>query len=586
MVKGFFSFLLMTLLVTSVGIGGIRPIKKAIMDEPTTSSPSPVQDKGDPGVQNGGLTWVLVDTMNNSYGMLTNQTDPLSYDPVSGYVGIVHRAKTSYGAGSGELWYNTSPDGATGWARISSLNGGAPIASRYPSATIASGAGAGSELFSFSAPQLNPGDFGYIIYGVDLLNAMAPFGVEDPLDNTAWSNTRITSADDSPYVWWAVSHNPNVANVDNAAIHLWRTMDYGTVDQFDIFDLSLFQTRGLEIGLAYRNGNLYAGAYATLVGDPNLVNNVFYGVSTDDGATWSAPAGPNAGTGDWTSLPGIAASAYDDWHIGGAWDMFVDNAGYVHFLGVIEDIDAAGSDRAVVEIFETAAGWDSKFVSEDVFASTRTVYGAIDQMGYHVGSAASPDGSEFSAVWLSAGAAGDTLPDIWWSRRNVADATWSTPVNLTATPDYAELLLHIAPKLRDDGGGMYTMFLARAYEQGLSSYPPNDVNATDIFTTTYSYSTTSVEPTSEFPSVYKLEQNYPNPFNPTTNIRYAIPNGSFVSLKVFDMLGQEVATLYNGYQDAGSYIANFDAASIANGTYYYTLTAGSFSETRKMIVLK
>src|SRR5262245_25888989 len=102
MVKGFCSLLLMSVLVTCLGIGGIKPVKKHIMDEPTSSSPTAVQEKGIPGVQNGGLTWEIIDTMNNCYGMLTNTTDPLSYDPVSGYVGIVHRAKTSYGAGSGE----------------------------------------------------------------------------------------------------------------------------------------------------------------------------------------------------------------------------------------------------------------------------------------------------------------------------------------------------------------------------------------------------------------------------------------------------------------------------------------------------
>jgi len=595
MVNGFFSLLLMTLLVSSVGIGGIKPVKRAIMDEPTTSSPSPVQDKGDPGVQNGGLTWVLVDTSNNCYGMLTNATDPLSYDPVSGYVGVIHRAKTSYGAGSGELWYNTSPDGVTGWTRVASLNGSAPIRSRYPSAWIASGAGAGSELFSYSAPQLDDAltNFGFVIYGVDILNAAGPFGIEDLLDATAWSSTRITAADDSPYIFWAVSHDPNVPNVDNSAIHLWRTTDYGTIDQFDIWDLGLFQTRGLDIGLCYRNGMLFAGAYGALVGDPNEVNNVFYGVSTDDGATWSAPNGPNGGTGDWRTLPGIAASAYDDWHTDLApanvlgFDMQVDNMGYPHIFGVLEDNDDPNADRAIVEIYETASGWDSKFVSEDLAASTITFFGGVDQMGHHVGSAASADGSKLVAVWLAAPAAGDTLPDIWMSQRDVADAAWSTPVNLSVTPDFAELLLHPAPILRDDGSGMYTLFLSRSYQQGVSSYPPVDTSPSDIFVTTVPINfVTGVQPTPEFPSVYKLEQNYPNPFNPTTNIRYSIPNNSFVSLKVFDMLGQEVATLFNGHQDAGSYVADFDAANLANGTYYYTLTAGSFSETRKMLVLK
>ena len=190
------------------------------------------------------------------------------------------------------------------------------------------------------------------------------------------------------------------------------------------------------------------------------------------------------------------------------------------------------------------------------------------------------------AVWLSAAAPGDTLPDIWMANKDLNGGSWSTAANLTQTPDYAELLLHIAPIMRNDGGGMYSAFISRCFQQGSTTYPPGDVAPTDIYFATVPILATSVEPTPGVPSVYKLDQNYPNPFNPTTNIRYSIPSSSFVSLKVFDMLGQEVATLYNGHQDAGNYVADFDAASLANGTYYYTLTAGSYSETKKMLLLK
>jgi len=88
------------------------------------------------------------------------------------------------------------------------------------------------------------------------------------------------------------------------------------------------------------------------------------------------------------------------------------------------------------------------------------------------------------------------------------------------------------------------------------------------------------------PEAYNLEQNYPNPFNPTTNIRYSIPASSDVSLKVYNLVGEEVATLVNGHQDAGHYVADFDATNLANGTYFYTLKAGNFSETKKMLLIK
>jgi hypothetical protein len=108
--------------------------------------------------------------------------------------------------------------------------------------------------------------------------------------------------------------------------------------------------------------------------------------------------------------------------------------------------------------------------------------------------------------------------------------------------------------------------------------------------------TTDVEQTSGLPSDFSLVQNYPNPFNPSTTIRYTIPNvtlspdkngkGSRVQLKVYDVLGKEVATLVNEEKPAGQYEVNFDAGNLSSGVYFYKLQAGSFVETKKMILLK
>jgi len=88
------------------------------------------------------------------------------------------------------------------------------------------------------------------------------------------------------------------------------------------------------------------------------------------------------------------------------------------------------------------------------------------------------------------------------------------------------------------------------------------------------------------PEEYKLYQNYPNPFNPSTNIQFSIPNSSFVSLKVFDVLGKEVAILVNQELKTGTYIYNFNASNLSNGVYFYKITAGTFTETKKMILTK
>jgi len=88
------------------------------------------------------------------------------------------------------------------------------------------------------------------------------------------------------------------------------------------------------------------------------------------------------------------------------------------------------------------------------------------------------------------------------------------------------------------------------------------------------------------PTSYNLAQNYPNPFNPITNIQYQVSSNTQVSLKVYDVLGNEVATLVNEEQPAGSYKVNFDATGLSSGIYFYKLQAGSFIETKKMILLR
>ncbi len=88
------------------------------------------------------------------------------------------------------------------------------------------------------------------------------------------------------------------------------------------------------------------------------------------------------------------------------------------------------------------------------------------------------------------------------------------------------------------------------------------------------------------PTTYSLGQNYPNPFNPTTDIEYSIPKNANVTLKVYDMLGKEVATLVNKQQDAGTYIATWNASKFSSGVYFYRLTAGSFVQTKRMSLTK
>ena len=87
-------------------------------------------------------------------------------------------------------------------------------------------------------------------------------------------------------------------------------------------------------------------------------------------------------------------------------------------------------------------------------------------------------------------------------------------------------------------------------------------------------------------SDFKLYQNYPNPFNPATTIKYQIPELSFVTLKVYDIIGNKIATLVNEEKSTGTYEVKFNLVGLPSGIYFYQLLAGKFIDAKKMIILK
>jgi hypothetical protein len=116
----------------------------------------------------------------------------------------------------------------------------------------------------------------------------------------------------------------------------------------------------------------------------------------------------------------------------------------------------------------------------------------------------------------------------------------------------------------------------------------NDVRQSD-WSDPYSFTTTgptSVDSGHQIPGQYELLQNYPNPFNPSTMIRYGIPVESHVHLEVYDILGQRIAVLVDGYQQPGYYTAHFDAGHLASGMYFYRIQAGEFKAVKKLTLIR
>jgi hypothetical protein len=96
----------------------------------------------------------------------------------------------------------------------------------------------------------------------------------------------------------------------------------------------------------------------------------------------------------------------------------------------------------------------------------------------------------------------------------------------------------------------------------------------------------SVEDEFQQPESFVLKQNYPNPFNPSTTIRWQLPVSNWLTLKIYDLLGNEIATLVDGFKPAGEYEVDFDASGLASGIYFYQLRVKNYIETKKMQLLK
>jgi hypothetical protein len=157
-------------------------------------------------------------------------------------------------------------------------------------------------------------------------------------------------------------------------------------------------------------------------------------------------------------------------------------------------------------------------------------------------------------------------------------ATWSQPVRLSRE-NYDAGYVTLAPKIGQTGVDVLWR----------ESYRPfvDDADTTTIMYGHIDLLGTAIRPSNNnVPKFFSLQQNFPNPFNPTTTIRYQLPHSGQVSLNVYNALGQKVAELINGSQQAGYYSVRIDARHFASGVYFYKLVSGKFVQMRKMLLLK
>jgi len=358
-------------------------------------------------------------------------------------------------------------------------------------------------------------------------------------------------------------------------------------DQAETYALALGQDG--RLGLAYKSNDVW---------DPADYGDAYFVESTDGGVSWSTPLKiykANFDTGDSLGL------------IRGISMVYQGNSPKVVFELIKQTREGTFFPGAPAKI----AVWSSSFSGSD--PNKWKVLADSNQVGYHpafgvndvFGSICRPtigksaDGNALFCAFMVpsdfAGGSADTTPykDIWLATSGDMGNTWGNFVKVNFESPRRDWTYVSVTPVNDQDANFYYVNMAVLVDSVPGSFVNGTGNGQSLGKQYYvrakiPKTDVSVKNIStEIPANYSLSQNYPNPFNPSTTIRFALPKASDVTLKVYNINGQEVATLINGMNmNAGTSEYTFDASKLSSGVYFYSIQAGNFKDTKKMILVK
>ncbi len=314
--------------------------------------------------------------------------------------------------------------------------------------------------------------------------------------------------------------------------------------------------------LAFGPNDIYAGGYKS-VGAPGPSIGTL--VAHWNGSRWDILDTPNQSNNRSnfiTDMKGISAN--DIWAAGYSKELGIP------FIAMI--LHKSGSNWSVQSI--PNVGLESFLYSIEVISANDIwATGEYNNGGSYVPLFMHYNGSAWTVVSSPGGGAGtahNASNDIWSSGSSFVHYNGSSWATVTTQMPSDPSLGNIAKISSSD------MWTVGRYDDGILK----------TLIMHYGNSVTSTGNANQNPGSFALHQNYPNPFNPSTNIRYQISEAGRVKLNVFDMLGREVATVVNENFQAGSYDKTFNAAGLSSGIYVYKLQAGTFIQTRKLVLLR
>lgn len=398
-----------------------------------------------------------------------------------------------------------------------------------------------------------------------------------------------------------------VSNTFGNRVFVYRTANSNTVASYDVY--------------ASPNGSTLACFYNFV--NESIANGgegppVFrYQKSTDNGATWTTPvkilsnymiSGDSAesywhqdaafkpGTQDpylvFTTVPPIQ---YGNWNPGGS---LLDSNRKGYNVCIWSPNLNGGNPVRVASYLNVDVLSDTNLFKE--VTRLRTIQGTL-RFAYQVNSSIvgkpsigfSDDGSvihvAFEVARPDTSSEGFNFFDIFTTKSTDGGTTWSTPQNITNTTSEDEMYPSVS-KSGNTATGLKLVYQSTS-APGCQGFGVNNTIESQIIAPVYLCYYSSVigiiNIGTEIPKGYSLQQNYPNPFNPETSIRFNLPSQSNVELKVFDITGRVVTTLVNNEIVApGIKEVKFNASNLASGIYFYSIKAGSFTDTKKMILVK